>query len=163
MVCANLVEPHRQPAVRRLLLTARVLGLVGAVPFVAALGVGGYLIGESAAPSAVDADDARRVAYEAAVTSAEQEAFVASREGGESDGLVAGEESGIEAGTQTGSSRGEAAAAAELAAIEAAQAEAAAAEAAAAEPAIPARCSGIPTNTTAYTMCINAPGFPDSP
>lgn len=30
-------------------------------------------------------------------------------------------------------------------------------------PAIPERCRRIPMNTTAYTMCINAPGFSDSP
>lgn len=29
--------------------------------------------------------------------------------------------------------------------------------------AVAARCQGIPMNSTAYTMCINAPGFPDSP
>jgi len=52
----------------------------------------------------------------------------------------------------------------EIAAAQAAaDAAAVAADAATQTPAIPARCQGIPTNTTVYTMCINAPGFPDSP
>jgi len=102
-------------------MMSRALAIVGSAVFVAALGAGGYFLGESTSPSAGEANDTRHRAFENARSSTEHEVFFSSQQRGEAEGLIAGEQSGAEAGTEAGSNKGEAAAATELAAIEAAQ------------------------------------------
>lgn len=120
-----------------------------AILVVVALGVGGYVVGESAAPSTGEADDARRSAYETAENAAKRTAFGASRHRGAKEGLLEGEQSGAEKGLQAGSKDGKAAAAEEVAAA------AAALEAAATPEALCADSIGDPG---AYAQCLEAEG-----
>lgn len=128
---------------------------------VLAAAVGGYALGDGDLSS----DHEARLARADAVARAERNAL----DGGRADGLERGRQAGERKGRRAGVRAGTAAglAAGEVAAQEKANAIAAEAEPEPVPepvaPAIPTRCLGIPTNTTAYTMCINAPGFPDSP
>lgn len=139
----------------------RFIAGAASVLVVLAAAVGGYALGDGDLSS----DHEARLARADAVARAERNAL----DGGRADGLERGRQAGERKGRRAGVRAGTAAglAAGEVAAQEKANAIAAEAEPEPVPepvaPAIPTRCLGIPTNTTAYTMCINAPGFPDSP
>lgn len=109
---------------RPVILTAASLLLI------AALGVVGYIVGETQAPTAAEATEAREAAYAEARESAQDAAAVASRKSGAEEGLAEGRKRGERAGRRAGERAGKAAAGEQLAAVEAEQA----AEAAAVEP-----------------------------
>jgi hypothetical protein len=124
------------------------ISVVG-VLVIAGLGIGGYLAGQSRAPSAADADELRRSAYEAASSAAEKRAAEASRERGKQAGLTAGERNGTQAGMRAGSKEGGAAAAEQLADAETPQVAATTPE---------GQCAGSIGDPGPYGQCLDQAG-----
>ena len=121
----------------------------------AAITAGSYTLGIGAAPTGEDAAVERRDYYETAIRTA----FRSSRKAAQARAVTAGRKAGSIGGKRVGGESGERAgrAASESDLAEIAQSEAAAAQAdaeAAATEAIPSECVGIPTNISAYTMCL---------
>jgi hypothetical protein len=111
---------------------SRIALAVMACVAVAAVGAGGYVIGESSAVGAEEAADARQASFEEAFAAARQEAIAQGQARGREAGKRVGQRAAERLGARVGARRGAAAAAQELARIEAAEAaEAAAAERAA--------------------------------
>jgi hypothetical protein len=79
-----------------LLLCALALGAV------AGSAVGGYLLGESEAPTRAEADDERQTAYEVAARQARQSSRVRAQKEGREAGLDKGQHQGELVGTQEG-------------------------------------------------------------
>lgn len=101
-------------------MSRRTIGFANlAVLLIAGLGVGGYFVGESEAPSPADADQERAASYEDARQSALRQTSRASAKRGESEGLAEGQARGEQVGAEAGKRAGDAAAGEELAAIEA--------------------------------------------
>ena len=145
----------------------RTLALAGIVlVIVGGTAAGTYAIASANAPTEDEADVARTSAASHAEGTAESLSHARGERRGRKKGLRRGRAAALRAGRRAGSHAGEAKAekkARAIAAAEAAAAAAEAAEAAAEASSIPARCQGIATDSTAYTMCLAASGFPDSP
>jgi hypothetical protein len=144
---------------RKIALAGLVLVILGAIT------AGGYAVGNSSAPTAAEANVARTLAAARAEGRAALLSHARSERRGRQTGLRGGRAAALRGGRQAGSDAGQAKAEQKASEIAAAQAAAAAEEAAAAAAAsaIPARCQGIAPDSRAYTMCLTASGFPDSP
>jgi hypothetical protein len=77
---------------------------------------GGYLLGESGAPSQADARHARHEAFRTSRESAEKKAFASARRKAEKKGHSSGKKRGAAAGTVAGAEKGKSAAAEQVAA-----------------------------------------------
>jgi hypothetical protein len=77
---------------------------------------GGYLLGESGAPSQADTRRARQDAFRTALKSAEKKAFASAKRKAEKKGHSSGKKRGSAAGTVAGAEKGKAAAAEQVAA-----------------------------------------------
>jgi hypothetical protein len=88
------------------------------VTLVGGLGLGGYFVGKSEAPSRGEAKQAREDAYNEAERVAEKSAFTRSRDRGEEIGLPEGRKRGSREGRDAGTHAGEADVGEQLAASE---------------------------------------------